>query len=31
MPKDERRTSIKNAAETPWRQFPNQFGGALVV
>jgi hypothetical protein len=25
----ERRASIKNVAETPWRQFPNHFGGAL--
>ena len=29
MAKDERRASIKNVAETPWRQFPNHFGGAL--
>jgi mannose-6-phosphate isomerase-like protein (cupin superfamily) len=29
MSKDERRASIKNVAETPWRQFPNHFGGAL--
>jgi mannose-6-phosphate isomerase-like protein (cupin superfamily) len=29
MPKDERRPSIKNVAETPWQQFPNHFGGAL--
>jgi len=25
----ERRASIKNVAEMPWRQFPNHFGGAL--
>jgi mannose-6-phosphate isomerase-like protein (cupin superfamily) len=29
MSKDERQPSIKNIAETPWRQFPNHFGGAL--
>ncbi|MFZ0621325.1 MAG: cupin domain-containing protein [Pseudolabrys sp.] len=29
MSKDDRRASIKNVAETPWRQFPNHFGGAL--
>ncbi len=29
MSKDERRASIKNVVETPWRQFPNHFGGAL--
>ena len=29
MAKDERQASIKNIAETPWRQFPNHFGGAL--
>ena len=29
MSKGERRASIKNVAETPWRQFPNHFGGAL--
>lgn len=29
MPKDERRASIRNVAETPWRQFPGHFGGAL--
>ena len=29
MSKDERRASIKNVTETPWRQFPNHFGGAL--
>ena len=29
MPKDDRQASIKNIAETPWRQFPNHFGGAL--
>ena len=29
MSKDERRASVKNVAETPWRQFPNHFGGAL--
>ncbi len=29
MSKDERQASIKNVAETPWRQFPNHFGGAL--
>src|SRR5947208_15168307 len=26
---EERRASIKNVAETQWRQFPNHFGGAL--
>jgi mannose-6-phosphate isomerase-like protein (cupin superfamily) len=26
---EERRALIKNVAETPWRQFPNHFGGAL--
>lgn len=26
---DERRASIKNIAQTPWREFPNHFGGAL--
>ena len=25
----ERKWSIKNIAETPWRQFPDHFGGAL--
>jgi mannose-6-phosphate isomerase-like protein (cupin superfamily) len=29
MPRDERQASIKNVAETPWRQFPNHVGGAL--
>jgi len=29
MAKDERQASIRNIAETPWRQFPNHFGGAL--
>jgi mannose-6-phosphate isomerase-like protein (cupin superfamily) len=29
MSRDERRASVKNVAETPWRQFPNHFGGAL--
>jgi len=29
MPKDDRQPSIKNIAETPWRQFPGHFGGAL--
>ena len=29
MSKDEHRASIKNVVETPWRQFPNHFGGAL--
>ena len=29
MAKDQRRPSIKNIAETPWRQFPDHFGGAL--
>jgi mannose-6-phosphate isomerase-like protein (cupin superfamily) len=29
MSKDERKASIKNVVETPWRQFPNHFGGAL--
>ena len=29
MPKDERQPSIRNIAETPWREFPNHFGGAL--
>ena len=27
--KDRRQASIKNIAETPWRQFPDHFGGAL--
>jgi len=26
---DEPRHSIKNIMETPWREFPNHFGGAL--
>jgi mannose-6-phosphate isomerase-like protein (cupin superfamily) len=29
MARDERVASIKNVAETPWREFPNHFGGAL--
>jgi mannose-6-phosphate isomerase-like protein (cupin superfamily) len=29
MGKDERQVSIKNIAETSWREFPNHFGGAL--
>jgi mannose-6-phosphate isomerase-like protein (cupin superfamily) len=29
MAKDKRRPSIRNIAETPWRQFPDHFGGAL--
>ena len=29
MAKDERAASIKNVAETPWREFSNHFGGAL--
>ena len=29
MTKGERVASIKNVAETPWREFPNHFGGAL--
>jgi mannose-6-phosphate isomerase-like protein (cupin superfamily) len=29
MSKDERKAPIKNVVETPWRQFPNHFGGAL--
>jgi mannose-6-phosphate isomerase-like protein (cupin superfamily) len=29
MAEDQRRPSIKNIAETPWRQFPGHFGGAL--
>ena len=29
MSKDERWASIKNVVETPWRQIPNHFGGAL--
>jgi len=29
MPSDDRKASIKNIAETPWRQFPNHHGGAL--
>jgi mannose-6-phosphate isomerase-like protein (cupin superfamily) len=29
MPKNDRQASIKNVAETPWRQFPNHYGGAL--
>ena len=28
MAKDKRQPSIKNIAETPWRQFPDHFGGA---
>lgn len=28
MAKD-RQPSIRNIAETPWREFPNHFGGAL--
>jgi mannose-6-phosphate isomerase-like protein (cupin superfamily) len=27
--KDPRKPSIKNVAETPWREFPGHFGGAL--
>lgn len=26
---DERKASVKNVVETPWRQFPNHYGGAL--
>jgi mannose-6-phosphate isomerase-like protein (cupin superfamily) len=26
---DQRQPSIRNVAETPWRQFPEHFGGAL--
>ena len=26
---DERKASVKSVAETPWRQYPNHFGGAL--
>ena len=26
---DNRKASVKNVAETPWRQYPNHFGGAL--
>jgi quercetin dioxygenase-like cupin family protein len=29
MAEDQRRPSIRNIAETPWRQFPGHFGGAL--
>jgi mannose-6-phosphate isomerase-like protein (cupin superfamily) len=29
MARDERKPSIKNIAETPWREFPGHFGGAL--
>jgi mannose-6-phosphate isomerase-like protein (cupin superfamily) len=29
MARDERKSSIKNIAETEWRQFPGHFGGAL--
>ena len=29
MAKDKRQPSIRNIAETPWRQFPDHFGGAL--
>ena len=29
MSKDERKASVKNVAETPWRQYPDHFGGAL--
>ena len=27
--KSARKASVKNVVETPWRQFPNHFGGAL--
>jgi len=29
MGKDERKASVKNVVETPWRQYPDHFGGAL--
>ena len=29
MANDERKASVKNVAETPWRQYPDHFGGAL--
>jgi mannose-6-phosphate isomerase-like protein (cupin superfamily) len=29
MADNERRPSIRNIAETPWREFPGHFGGAL--
>ena len=29
MAQDERKASVKNVAETPWRQYPDHFGGAL--
>jgi mannose-6-phosphate isomerase-like protein (cupin superfamily) len=29
MSEDDRQPSIRNIAETPWRQFPGHFGGAL--
>jgi mannose-6-phosphate isomerase-like protein (cupin superfamily) len=29
MSDDQRQPSIKNIAETPWREFPDHFGGAL--
>ena len=32
MPKrsvDSRKAVVRNIAETPWREFPNHFGGAL--
>jgi mannose-6-phosphate isomerase-like protein (cupin superfamily) len=29
VPNDDRQPYIRNIAETPWRQFPGHFGGAL--
>jgi mannose-6-phosphate isomerase-like protein (cupin superfamily) len=29
MSKSERRASIRNIAEVPWKEYPNHFGGAL--
>lgn len=29
MAKDERKASVKNVAETPWRQHPDHFGDAV--
>jgi mannose-6-phosphate isomerase-like protein (cupin superfamily) len=29
MAEDQRKPSIRNIAETPWREFPGHFGGAL--
>lgn len=29
MTEDNRKASIRNIAEVPWKQYPNHFGGAL--